>query len=65
MSTYTQLLNTKQFQRALEYAEHEVYMKAYGYTSFNQSKTARLLGISRTTLIARLKEWDALVQSYY
>ncbi len=64
MNAYRQLLNTRQFKSALAHAEQEVYIEAYKYTDFNQSATARLLGISRTTLISRLKEWDSQVHSY-
>lgn len=49
------------FKNALKESERDIYLKAYKYTSFNQSATAKLLGVSRTTLISKLKEWDKLV----
>ncbi len=56
--------DTMMFKDALEQAERNVYIKAYRYTSFNQSQTARLLGVSRTTLINKLTKWGELVRSY-
>lgn len=48
------------FKKALENAERDIYLTAYKYADYNQSETARLLGVSRTTLINRLKMWDSL-----
>ena len=52
------------FKTALESAERDIYLKAYKYTSYNQSATAKLLGVSRTTLISKLKKWNLLVPVY-
>jgi len=59
MKTYTQLLNTKQFKQALEHAEREIYLKAHGYTGFNQAATARLLGVARGTVITKLRQFHS------
>ncbi len=45
------------FKQALEEAEQKIYIKAYEYAKFNQSEAARLLGVSRTTFINRIKQW--------
>jgi transcriptional regulator of acetoin/glycerol metabolism len=40
--------------------EHEHIIEVYRRTGFNQTETARLLGISRTTLWRRLKELNLI-----
>ena len=55
MNKYVNLLNNKQFKEALEYSEKQVYLQAYRYSGNNQSATARLLGVARGTVIAKLK----------
>ncbi len=62
MRDIMKLLNTFQFKDALNGAEKEVYLAAYKYTGGNQSRTAKLLGVARGTLINRLKEWEHTVQ---
>lgn len=59
------LLNTKRFKQALEAAEREITIKAYEYSGRNQSVTAKLLGVSRGTLIRRLKEYRVARPSDY
>jgi DNA-binding NtrC family response regulator len=51
------LIKAHQFKQALEVAEQEIYLKAYDSTGKNESATARLLGVSRTTLRSKLREW--------
>ena len=51
------LLNTLQFKEALENAEKEVYLAAYKYAGGNQSRTAKLLGVARGTLISKVKQF--------
>ena len=57
MSKYAHLLNTMQYKEALAHAEKETFINAYKYTGFNQSATAKLMGVSRGTAIYKLKEW--------
>lgn len=59
MKSVINLINTMQFKQALEEAEKKIYMTAYRHTNCNQSKTARLLGVSRGTLISKIKKWGA------
>lgn len=53
-----QLLNTLQFKEALENAEKEVYLAAYKYAGGNQSRTAKLLGVARGTLISKVRKFN-------
>lgn len=57
MRNIIQLLNTLQFKEALENAEKEVYLAAYKFTGGNQSRTAKLLGVARGTLISKVKQF--------
>lgn len=57
MNNTIRLLNNKQFKQALESAEREIYLLAYEYTRNNQLATSKLLGVSRGTLISKLKLW--------
>ncbi len=57
MRNIIQLLNTLQFKEALENAEKEVYLAAYKYAGGNQSRTAKLLGVARGTLISKVKQF--------
>lgn len=50
-------LNTLQFKEALENAEKEVYLAAYKYAGGNQTRTAKLLGVARGTLITKVKQF--------
>lgn len=52
------LLNTGQFERALNEAEKYIYLAAHRHTGGNQSATAKVLGVSRTTLITKLRQWE-------
>jgi len=54
MNKFYQLLNKKQFKEALDEAEKEVYLKAFEYSKGNKSEAARLLRISRGTLMKKL-----------
>ena len=60
MKNFTYFINTKQFKLALEFAEKEAYIKAYTYNNMNQSKTAHSLGVSRSTVIYKLKQFKLL-----
>jgi transcriptional regulator with PAS, ATPase and Fis domain len=51
------LINEKQFEQALIEAEKYIYLAAYEHSGRNQSATARILGVSRGTVIAKLKEY--------
>lgn len=51
------LLNNKKYKEALGAAEKEIYLAAYEWAGRNQSQTAKLLNVSRGTLITKLKEW--------
>ncbi|MDH5298579.1 MAG: sigma-54 dependent transcriptional regulator [Desulfobulbaceae bacterium] len=51
--------------RPLKSLEKDHIFEVYRQTGFNQSETARLLGISRTTLWRRLHEFDLLPQRQY
>lgn len=55
MRNVINLLNNKLFKQALEDAEKEIFLQALAYCKNNQSKTARLLGVARGTLISKLK----------
>lgn len=57
MRNVTQLLNGLNFKDALVSAEKEVYLAAYQFAGGNQSKAAKLLGVSRGTLISKAKEF--------
>ena len=57
MRRVVRLLNMKQFADALDSAEKEIYLAAYKHAGWNQAETARLLGISRGTVIRKLKYW--------
>lgn len=57
MRNINKLLNTLQFKAALENAEKEVYLAAYKYTGGNQSRTAKLLGVARGTLISKVRKF--------
>lgn len=57
MRNIIQLLNTLQFKEALENAEKEVYLAAYKFAGGNQSRTAKLLGVARGTLISKVKQF--------
>lgn len=57
MKNIIHLLNTLQYAKALNSAEKEIYLAAYKYTGGNQSRTAKLLGVARGTLISKLKAW--------
>lgn len=45
------------YKEALETAEKKIYLAAYNSTGGNQAATARLFGVSRGTVIKKLKEW--------
>lgn len=51
------LIKAHQFKQALSTAEQEIYLAAYESTGKNESATARILGVSRTTVRSRLVEW--------
>ena len=51
------LVNNKMFKQALERAEQEIYRAALSYTGYNESATAKLLGVARGTLRTKLKRW--------
>jgi len=55
MQNVIRYLNNKQFALALACAEQTIYMLALKDANGNQSKAARLLGVSRTTLISKIK----------
>ncbi len=55
MRIIQRLINNGQFEQALRYAEELIYQKAYEHSGNNQSLTARLLGVSRGTVITKLK----------
>lgn len=57
MRNFIQLLNTMQFKAALEESEKEIYLAAYKFTGGNQSRTAKLLGVARGTLISKVKQF--------
>lgn len=57
MRNIIQLLNTLQFKAALEESEKEVYLAAYKFAGGNQSRTAKLLGVARGTLISKVKQF--------
>lgn len=50
----------KDIKTSLKKLEKNHIFEIYRSTGFNQSETARVLGISRTTLWRRLKEFDSL-----
>ena len=58
MKNIIQLLNTLQFKKALENAEKEVYLAAYKYAGGNQTRTAKLLGVARGTLISKVRKFN-------
>lgn len=58
MRNVLQLLNTLQFEQALEAAEKEIYLAAYKYAGGNQSATAKLLGVARGTLISKVRQYN-------
>lgn len=60
MSHYQKLMNAGRFAEAMEYVERELYMSTYAYSGHNQSKTAKILGVSRGKVIARLKQYGIL-----
>jgi len=51
----------KNFKEALEKAEKRVYLAAYKYAGGNQSLSAHLLGVSRSTLISKMKKFGNTV----
>jgi DNA-binding NtrC family response regulator len=57
MKSVQKLINTKQFEQALEEAERHVYLAAYIHSGQNQSETARLLGVARGTVISKLSKY--------
>ena len=59
MNNVLRMLNTKQFKEALHEAEKQVILAAFNHAGGNQAKTARLLGVSRGTLINRFKSWKS------
>lgn len=55
-----QLLNKSHFKEALTTAEKEVYLAAYKHANGNQSKAAKLLGVSRGTMIRKANEYGLI-----
>lgn len=60
MSHYQKLMNAGKFAEAMEYVEKELYTSVFAYSGHNQSKTAKILGVSRGTVIKRLKQYGFL-----
>lgn len=54
---YNRLLNMNMFKEALVRAEKEVYLKAFEFTRYNQTATAKLLGVSRNTFRTKMSEF--------
>jgi DNA-binding protein Fis len=48
------------FSKALEKAERDIYVKAYKYCKYNQSATAKALGVARGTFLTKMKHWKEL-----
>lgn len=63
MININKLLNNKQFAAALAEAEREIYLAAFKFSGGNQSETARLMNVSRGTLISKLKRFGHISQS--
>lgn len=57
MNNIIHLLNTFRFNEALNEAEKTIYLAAYKYAGGNQSRTAKLLGVARGTLISKVKQF--------
>ena len=60
---YRRLLNKNLFRQALEFAEKEVYLAAFEHARENKTETARLLNVSRNTVIEKLKKYRVLLNS--
>lgn len=58
MREINNLLNSLQFKGALETAEKEIYLAAFKHAKYNQSRTAKLLGVARGTLINKVKQFN-------
>lgn len=54
-----QLLNTKQFKKALAASERAIYLGALAHCGGNQAATARVLGVARGTVIAKLRQYQS------
>lgn len=48
------------FAAALEKAERDIYLKAYKYCKYNQTVTAKSLGVARGTFLTKMKKWGEL-----
>jgi DNA-binding protein Fis len=48
------------FSKALEKAERDIYVKAYKYYKYNQSASAKALGVARGTFLTKMKKWREL-----
>lgn len=57
LSTIESLLVHKMYRAALQSSEQAIFLSAYEHAKKNQVQTAKLLGVSRGTLISRLKIW--------
>lgn len=51
------IISSSHLDTALKQADCEVYKLAYEVSGRNQSKAAKLLGVSRGTFITKLKEY--------
>lgn len=60
MKTLDLLLKHNMYKAALKSSEQAIFMAAYGHANQNQVRTAKLLGVSRGTLISRLKTWRVI-----
>ncbi len=65
MNNIQNLLNLKQFKKALAESDRAIYLTAYEYAGRNQVQTAKLLGVSRGTLRTKLKSWDVPMKQDY
>ncbi len=57
MKTIELSINNVTIKDALKIAERDIYQQAIVACRYNQSKTARLLGVSRGTIRKKLKEY--------